>query len=526
MSLELLLDPAILLPLAAGSLLGIAVGAIPGLTATLAIALLLPLTYQLSAASAVVMMIGIFTGGLYGGSIAAIALRIPGAPANSMTMLDGHAMALQGRAGTAIGIATFSSVVGGLAGGVVLVLFSPQLARMALRFQSPEMFALVVLALVAVATVSRDSLAKGMAATVIGLMLSTVGIDPLVPVPRFTLGSVNLLVGLPLIPVVIGIFAMTELFHQAGQPPSRAHEHPSARSDGVFGWWREVRRMGWKPFVKNSVIGTSVGALPGAGGAMAAFFAYSEARRSSPHPERFGKGAPEGIVAPEVANNAVTGGALIPLLALGIPGDSVTAVILGGLVIHGITPGPQLFTDASDLIAPLFAGFFASYLLILVFGLTSASFLRAHHARAASRIVLGYCAAGRRRGLCLGANDVRHLRRGGHRHPGLRPAPLRLSGDPRAPWAHPRPDARVQLPPGVDPFRRRSPHLHLIAHQRGAAAGRRRVPALRRAGDAQDEFWFDQTSVRRKRVRSRYRKRIVRRKRVRSGKRKTRTPGA
>ena len=370
MSFELLLDPALLLPLVAGSLLGIAVGAIPGLTATLAIALLLPLTYQLSAESAIVMMIGIFTGGLYGGSVAAIALCIPGAPANAMTMLDGHAMALQGRTGTAIGIATFSSVVGGLAGGVVLVLFSPQLARMALRFQSPEMFALVVLALVAVATVSRESLARGMAATVVGVMLSTIGIDPLVPVPRYTLGSVNLLVGLPLIPVVIGIFAMTELFHQAGRPPSRAHEHPSARSDGVFGWWREVRRVGWKPFVKNSVIGTSVGALPGAGAAMAAFFAYSEARRSSPEPERFGKGAPEGIVAPEVANNAVTGGALIPLLALGIPGDAVTAVILGGLVIHGITPGPQLFAETADLIAPLFAAYFASYLLILVFGLT------------------------------------------------------------------------------------------------------------------------------------------------------------
>ncbi|MDE0072699.1 MAG: tripartite tricarboxylate transporter permease [Gammaproteobacteria bacterium] len=370
MNLELFLDPTLLLSLAAGSLLGIAIGAIPGLTATLAIALLLPLTYQLSAANAIVMMVGIFTGGLYGGSIAAIALRIPGAPANAMTMLDGNAMALQGRTGTAIGIATFSSVVGGLAGGLVLVLFSPQLARIALRFQSPEMFALVVLALVAVATVSRESLAKGMAATVIGLMLSTVGIDPLVPVPRYTLGSVNLLVGLPLIPVVIGIFAFTELYRQASLPPSRTQDHPSDGREGALGWWREVRRVGWRPFVKNSVIGTSVGALPGAGGAMAAFLAYSEARRSSPEPDRFGKGAPEGIVAPEVANNAVTGGALIPLLALGIPGDSVTAVILGGLVIHGITPGPQLFTENADLVAPLFAAFFASYLLILVFGLT------------------------------------------------------------------------------------------------------------------------------------------------------------
>ena len=485
MSLEVFLDPTLLLSLVAGTLLGIAIGAIPGLTATLAIALLLPLTYQLSAASAIVMMIGIFTGGLYGGSIAAIALGIPGAPASAMTMLDGHAMALQGRTGTAIGIATFSSVVGGLAGGVVLVLFSPQLARMALRFQSPEMFALVVLALVAVATVSRESLAKGMAATVIGLMLSTIGIDPLVPVPRYTLGSVNLLVGLPLIPVVIGIFALTELFHQAGQPPSQAHEHPSDSSDGAFDWWREVRRVGWKPFVKNSLIGTSVGALPGAGAAMAAFLAYSEARRSSPHPERFGKGAPEGIVAPEVANNAVTGGALIPLLALGIPGDAVTAVILGGLVIHGITPGPQLFTEAADLIAPLFTAYFASYLLILIFGLTLLPILRAHHPRLKECALPGHSAAGGGRRVHVRANHLRDLRGRGDRHPGLRPAAPRIPGHPGAAWPHPGPDARVQLPPGPHPLRGRSPHLHLIAHQRGAAAGGSGLPRICRAGEAQ-----------------------------------------
>ena len=369
MSPGLLLDPSLLAALAAGSLLGIVVGAIPGLTATLAIALLLPLTYQLSAASAVVMMVGIFTGGIYGGSIAAIALRIPGAPASAMTMLDGHVLAREGRAGTAIGVATFSSFVGGLAGGVVLVAFAPQLARVALRFQSPEMFALVVLALAAVATVAPESLAKGLAATVVGLMLSTVGIDPLVPVPRYTLGSVDLLVGVPLIPVVIGLFALAEVFHQARARGDGGRRAIAELREGRGAWWTEVRRAGWKPFAKSSVIGTAVGALPGAGAAMAAFLAYSEARRSSPQPERFGRGAIEGIVAPEVANNAMTGGAFIPLLAFGIPGDAVTAVILGGLVVHGITPGPQLFTESADLIAPLFTAYFASYVLILVLGL-------------------------------------------------------------------------------------------------------------------------------------------------------------
>ena len=204
---DLLLDPTLVPHLAVGVFLGIVVGAVPGLTATLAIALLLPLTFSLSAERAIVMMTGIFTGGIYGGSIAAITLRIPGAPASAMTMLDGHAMAQRGKAGSAITLATFSSFIGGIVGGGVLVLFAPQMARVALNFQSPEMFALVVLALSAVVTVSPESLAKGMVATVLGLMLATVGIDQLMPVPRFTFGSINLLVGVPLIPVVIGPFS-------------------------------------------------------------------------------------------------------------------------------------------------------------------------------------------------------------------------------------------------------------------------------------------------------------------------------
>ena len=323
---DLLLDPGLLPHLVGGVLLGIFVGAVPGLTATLAIALLLPLTFQLPAEQAIVMMTGIFTGGIYGGSIAAITIRIPGAPASAMTMLDGHAMAQQGRAGSAIALATFSSFVGGIFGGVVLVLFAPQLARVALTFQSPEMFALVVLALAAVATVSLDSLAKGVAATILGLMLATIGIDHLIPVPRFTFGSVNLLVGVPLIPVVIGLFALSELFHLVGEG-GRAHVAPTnLTSVSRWAWWADVRAAGWRTFGKSSVIGTLVGALPGAGAAMAAFLSYSEAKRSSPHPQRFGTGLPEGIVAPETANNAMTGGAFIPMLAFGIPGDAVTAV--------------------------------------------------------------------------------------------------------------------------------------------------------------------------------------------------------
>lgn len=370
MSLEILFDPALAAALGSGVLIGIVVGAVPGLTATLAISLLLPVTFHLPATQAVVMMTGIFTGGIYGGSIAAITVGIPGAPASAMTVLDGYAMARGRGAGIAIGLATFSSFVGGMVGGIVLLLCAPQIAALALRFGSPEMFALIVLALVAVATVNPDQLAKGTAATVIGLMLSTVGIDGLVPVPRFTFGAAALLVGVPLIPVVIGLFAVAELLHQVGEPDAgRRAVAGIARGGRGDSWRRAAREVGWWTFLESSLIGTAVGALPGAGAAMAAFLAYTAAKRRSAHPERFGQGDPAGIVAPEAANNAMTGGAFIPMLALGIPGDAVTAVILGGLIVHGITPGPQLFTDAGGLVRSLMAAYFLSYVVILAVGL-------------------------------------------------------------------------------------------------------------------------------------------------------------
>lgn len=333
-TLGLFLDPTLLGLLVGGVALGLFVGAVPGLTATLAIALLLPFTYHLPTVEALVMMTGIYVGGIYGGSITAITVRVPGAPANTMTLLDGNAMAKAGRAETALGLATFSSFVGGMIGGVVLVGFAPQLARVALEFQSPETFSLVFLALVAVATVDRGSLNKALAATVIGLMLSTVGLDKMLPVARFTLGMTSLLVGVPLLPVVIGLFAVSELFWQVGERRQEITQRPKIQFKRVFDFWPVVKKVGWKLFGKSALIGAFVGALPGGGAAMAAFLAYSEAKRSSKHPEQFGTGIPEGIIAPETANNAVTGGAFIPMLAFGIPGDAVTAVILGGLLIQ------------------------------------------------------------------------------------------------------------------------------------------------------------------------------------------------
>ena len=245
------LDPSLLGLLAGGVALGLFVGAVPGLTATLAIALLLPFTYHLPVAEALVMLTGIYVGGIYGGSITAITVRIPGAPANTMTLLDGNAMAKAGRTEAALGLATFSSFVGGIVGGLVLVGFAPQLAKVAVEFQSPETFSLVFLALVAVATVGRGSFTKALAATAIGLMLSTVGLDKMLPVARFTLGSTSLLVGVPLLPVVIGLFAVSEFFWQVGEPPPKSVETPPVRFKHVFDFWPEAKKVGWKLLVNR-----------------------------------------------------------------------------------------------------------------------------------------------------------------------------------------------------------------------------------------------------------------------------------
>lgn len=365
-------EPQALYLLVAGVGLGLLVGAVPGLTATLAIALLLPFTFSLPPVEALWMLTGIYVGGIYGGSITAIAVRIPGAPANTMTVADGNSMARAGKAEAALGLATVSSFAGGIFGGVVLVLFAPQLARIALQFQSPETFSLIVLALVAVAAVSAGDLSKGLAATVLGLMLSTVGLDKMRPVARFSMNVPDLLVGVPFLVVVIGLFALTELFWQAGEPRWKSApilEKRSGYYGNLFAFVPMARRVGWRLYAKSAAIGAFVGALPGGGGAMSAFLSYAEAKRSSPHPERFGTGIPEGIVAPETANNAMTGGAFIPLLAFGIPGDAVTAVILGALTIQGITPGPQLMRDNAELMNSFFVGYFIAYIVLLFLGL-------------------------------------------------------------------------------------------------------------------------------------------------------------
>ena len=324
-----------------GCIVGIVIGAIPGLTFTMGIVLLLPLTFSLPPIPAMALLLGVYIGGMTGGSVSAILLGIPGTPSAAATVFDGHPMAKQGHAGKALGTAVIVSIFGGIFSLLVMMLVSSQIAAVAIKFGPVEIFALVVFGFATICGISETSVIRGLIAGAIGLMVMTIGLDPIVGVPRLTFGSTNLLQGIDLVVAMIGMFAIPQVLRTFIQKDPEA-EGLDARVKADLPTWREIKQNLWL-MVRCAIMGTGIGAIPGTGGPIAAFLAYDHARRFSNHPERFGKGELAGIVAPETANNAVTGGALIPLLSLGIPGDPTTAVMLGGLLIHGLRPGPLLF---------------------------------------------------------------------------------------------------------------------------------------------------------------------------------------
>jgi len=354
-----------------GVIMGIIVGAIPGLTATLAISLLLPFTYSLEATTAMIMLMGIYCGGIYGGSITAILLRTPGTPGAAATTLDGYPLALKGQGGRALGIATFSSFYGGQFSALFLIFLAPLISSFALKFSSAEMFALAFFGLTIIFAVSGGSLLKGCIAGCIGLLINTVGLDRIVAYPRFTFGNKNLMVGFPLLPAIIGLFAISEVLRLFAQKPQNEDEKPE-KVGRILPYWSDIFHLKWV-LLKSSLIGTFIGALPGAGANVAAFVAYNEAKRSSKTPEAFGKGIIDGVAAPEAANNAVTGGALIPMLTLAVPGDAVTAVLLGALTIQGLQPGPLLFKEHPQVINAIFASIIIANCAMFVFGITLSS---------------------------------------------------------------------------------------------------------------------------------------------------------
>lgn len=346
-----------------GVALGTFVGVLPGVGTMSAIAMLLPLTFLLPPDMAIIMLAGIYYGGAYGGSTASILLNLPGTPTSAVTCLDGFPMAQQGRAGVALFMTSIASFFGSTIGVLALALFAPPLAAVALQFQSPEYFSLMILALMAAAILSMDAPFRSLASVAIGLIMGTVGIDMISGTMRYTFGQPTLFDGLPLVPVVIGVFGLPELIRNVA---SREYSAPKNVRMRDMLPTKEDWKSSWGPMIRGSGIGSFFGALPGTGGVIASFMSYAVEKRISRNPEKFGKGAIEGICAPESANNAAVQTAFIPTLTLGIPGDPVMALMLGALMIHGITPGTTLVTEHPDIFWSLIASFVVGNVMLLI----------------------------------------------------------------------------------------------------------------------------------------------------------------
>ncbi|MDF1608702.1 tripartite tricarboxylate transporter permease [Hoeflea sp. YIM 152468] len=359
-------NPYVFLAAAAGVTWGILGGAMPGISPSITMALLLPFTYTMDPTGAIVLLASTYVGAEYGGSIPAILIRTPGTNAAAATVIDGYEMNKQGRAGLALGISLYSGVLGSLFGLTMLILLSKPLASVALAFTPPAYFALGVLGLSVIATLSGDSLLKGFVAALLGLMIATIGTDPVTGANRFTFGSSDLLSGIAPVLIMVGMFAMSELLVQASDRSegTKVLSRPRIEFPGL----KLARRLMFPQSI-GATIGTFEGVMPGAGGTIASFMSYNEARRWSRHKEEFGKGSPEGIAAPETANNAVAETALVPLLSFGIPGSNSTAILLGGFLIHGLVPGPMLFTRSADVVHGLYAGLFIAAIGLLVIGI-------------------------------------------------------------------------------------------------------------------------------------------------------------
>lgn len=362
-----LMDPMLLLYLAAGVFLGLYIGAIPGLSVTMAVSLLISFTYAWDVLPAMAAMVGIQIGGVYGGSRSAILLNIPGAPAAVATALDGYPLAQKGEAGKAIGVTVVQSVFGGVVGALLLAVGAPLIADFALSFAPRDYFLLAVMGLMLVGSLGNESAARGVFAAAIGLFVGFIGLDLVTGQPRFTFGNVYLMGGVNYVVVMIGLFGMSEALVQLRDLTVA----PVKQNVGkiIPGWKNVVRYLPLS--IRTSLIGVFVGALPGTGGDIAALISYDHAKRTVKNPEvPFGQGAIEGLVAPESANNAAIGGAYIPMLTLGIPGDAVTAIVIGAMYIHGLKPGPMLMVESADVFWFIVGAVFVGNIFLLIFGFT------------------------------------------------------------------------------------------------------------------------------------------------------------
>lgn len=358
-----LADPNLLILIAFATLGGVLVGALPGLNATTGVALLLPFTITMDPIPAIAILTTIYCAATFAGAITAILINTPGTSASATTCLDGYPLAQRGEAGRALGIAAVSSTLGGIISVVCLMLAAPLMAKAAYNFAPPEYFALTLFGMSMLATIGDGSPVKNVIAGAFGVMLATVGIDLLTSIERFTFGYNELSEGIPFVPVMIGVFGISELLVQA----DRLHiKRKQVIMKSIRLPSKEDYKKVWRTILRSSGIGTFIGILPAEGATVASMIGYNEARRWSKTPEEFGKGSLEGIAGSEAANNSATGGAMVPTLALGIPGSPTAAVILAGLMVHGLRPGPTMFTEQSDFV---FAIFWSMLLVnILFFG--------------------------------------------------------------------------------------------------------------------------------------------------------------
>ena len=352
-------------------MLGIIFGAIPGLTATMGMAIFLPMTFAMSDINGILFLLGIYVGACYSGSLSSILVNIPGTPSSIATGFDGYKMAQKGQAGRAIGYATLSSALGGLFGVFVLMFAAPVLAGLALEFGAQEYTGIALLGISIVSYISFGSTIKGLIGGIIGLLLAAVGQDVISAYPRFVFGSKDLQAGLQMIPVMVGFFGVTEVLTKLEQETEIRVAVAKIRN--VLPSFSKLLRMSPMMAV-SSLLGTFVGAVPAAGGAIASMAAYGIQKRFSKRSQEYGTGSAEGVVAAEAANNAAVGGAFVPMLSLGIPGDPQTAILIGALMINGLAPGPMLFATRPDLISTIYLGNVLSVIVFTIIGLAGARF--------------------------------------------------------------------------------------------------------------------------------------------------------
>jgi putative tricarboxylic transport membrane protein len=365
------LSPYTLMYLVLGVFIGIVAGILPGINGAIGISLILPFTFGMDPAVALIMMLGLWGGQNFGGGVTAALVHTPGAASGAATLFDGYPLAQKGQAGKALGIICIASAMGWFLSTIMLALIAVPLAAFALRFSAPEYFAVGVFGLSMVASMATKNIFKGAIATLFGLMIVTIGTDPFSGLPRFTFGRFELMDGINFLIVMIGVFAIAEVLVQARKPSAQEKIAAFSRELPTLA---EIRAL-VPTMLRSSGIGMLVGTAPGAGGSIAAFIAYNEAKRFSKNPDEFGKGSLEGVAAPEAANNATEGGAMVPLLALGVPGSGAAAVILAAMILYGLRPGPRIFTEEPVLVYSLFFGLALGAIVLLVLGLLLTPYL-------------------------------------------------------------------------------------------------------------------------------------------------------